>query len=104
MCIFEGCKIRPSFNTEGNKPLYCFSHMSENMINVNNKNCIHKDCKLTAIYNKSGERPIYCSKHKTNDMINVISKNCIHKDCKIRATYNKKEKGLFIVVHIKRVI
>ena len=44
-CLSEGCKIRPSFNTEGQlRGIYCATHKKEGMIDVKNKRCLSEGC------------------------------------------------------------
>ena len=38
-CIHEGCKIRPNFNIEGEKALYCSAHKKDGMVDVKHKTC-----------------------------------------------------------------
>ncbi len=41
MCIHEGCKKHPVFNTEGKtKALYCSAHKKDGMVDVKNSTCI----------------------------------------------------------------
>jgi len=45
MCKEKDCKIRPNFNIEGEKAIYCSTHKTEGMVDVKNKRCIHEGCK-----------------------------------------------------------
>ena len=57
-CIYEGCKIQPGFNKEGEtKGLYCNVHKLDGMVNVSEKRkCIIEGCtKRNPIYNIEGE-------------------------------------------------
>ena len=102
MCKEKDCKVRPSFNIEGEKPLYCSVHKKEGMVNVVSKRCIHEDCKVRPIYNIDGEKALYCSEHKKEGMVDVRNKKCIHEGCKIRPTYNiEGEKPLYCSAHKK---
>jgi hypothetical protein len=101
--LHEGCKIRASFNKEGEKkPLYCLKHKLDGMTSTITKCCIYKDCKISAAFNKEGEKsPLYCSIHKLDGMINLRSNFCICKDCIKTAVFNIKgeTKGLYCAEH-----
>jgi hypothetical protein len=91
MCRTSGCKIRPVFNIEGEKALFCFSHKSEGMVNVKHKKCIHPDCKKQPVFNIEGEfNALYCASHKLEGMVDVKHKKCIHPNCKIIPAFNLK--------------
>ena len=102
MCIHPDCKTRPSYNKEGEGPIYCAGHRQNGMVDVSSKRCIHSDCKKRPTHNKEGERPIYCSEHRKEGMMNVISKRCIHPGCKTLPNFNI-DNGLpiYCVVHRK---
>ena len=101
-CLHEGCTKKPSFNLEGEKPLYCKTHKSEAMIDVLNKKCLHKGCTKQPSYNLEGEEPLYCKAHKLEGMIDVLSKKCIHEGCTKRPNYNLEgEKSLYCLAHKK---
>jgi hypothetical protein len=91
-CIYDGCKIRPTYNYEGKSDaLYCSSHRLENMIDVKNRKCIHDGCKTIASCNYHGEKKgLYCKKHKLQGMTEIKNKLCIYPECKTRPTYNYK--------------
>ena len=76
MCKEEGCKTQPTHNVIGDtKPLFCFVHKKEGMVNVKSKSCEHPDCKIQPSYNfleKRGSR--FCKLHKQEGMINKRSK------------------------------
>ena len=60
MCIYEGCKIRPSFNNEGStKALYCSKHKIEGMVNVISPTCKNEWC-LTQVQEKYDGYCLYC--------------------------------------------
>jgi hypothetical protein len=95
-CIHEGCKIRPSYNIEGEKgAIYCSVHKKDKMIDVKSKTCIYQGCKTIPSYNIEGKKgALYCSVHKKDKMIDVKSKICIHEGCKTVPSYNNEgEKG-----------
>ena len=93
-CIFENCKIRPTYNYENKKQaIYCSQHKLENMIDVKNKTCIFENCKIQPTYNyENKKQAIYCSQHKLENMINVLHKTCIFENCKIQPIYNYENK------------
>ena len=48
MCKKDGCSIRPCFNVPNEtKPLYCFAHKDNNMVNVKDKMCLHEGSNRT---------------------------------------------------------
>ena len=66
-CAELGCKIRPTYNFEGNKPpLYCSTHgKAKGMVNVMHKRCAEKGCTKHPSCNINGSStPLYCSAHK----------------------------------------
>ena len=105
MCIYDGCKIRPNYNNEGEtKALYCSKHKKEGMVDVKNKTCIHEGCKIIPNYNNEGEtKALYCSEHKKKGMVDVKHKTCIDDGCKTRANYNNEgeTKALYCSEHKK---
>ena len=91
MCIFEGCKISPNFNYEGQtKRLYCAAHKLEGMVNVRKKKtCIYEGCEKTPCFNYKGKtQGIYCGVHKLEEMVNIKDKSCIYEGCETRPSYN----------------
>ena len=92
MCIYEGCKIRPVFNVEGQiNGLYCSKHKLEGMVDVKDKTCIYEGCKIRPYYNKKGStKALYCSKHKIEGMVDVKNKTCIHEGCKKQPVFNNE--------------
>jgi hypothetical protein len=103
MCIEDNCKIKPVFNIEGHKALYCVNHKKEGMVNVKDKTCIHEGCKTRPTYNIEGELALYCVKHKKEGMVNVISKQCIHEGCKTLPVFNieGEQNALYCSTHKK---
>ena len=83
MCIYEGCKVRPVYNTAGEtKGLYCATHKLEGMVDIKNKTCIHEGCKILPVYNTAGEsKALYCTAHKLAGMVNVKNKTCKSEWC-----------------------
>ena len=56
-CAYEGCTKFPSFNIEGEKPLYCGDHRTEGMISViKNKKCAYKGCTKFHSFNIKGKK------------------------------------------------
>jgi hypothetical protein len=103
ICIYEGCKVLPNYNNEGEKKaLYCSMHKLDGMVNVVSKTCIHEGCKIQPTYNNEGEtKALYCSTHKLDGMVNVKDKTCVHEGCKIRPNYNNEgeTKALYCSTH-----
>ena len=88
-------KKRANFNYIDEKPLYCKTCKTDDMIDVKNKKCIN--CKThQPIYNINGEAPLYCKNCKTDDMIDVKNKKCIKcnvKQCSFN--YPNEKKGIY---------
>ena len=105
MCIEIGCKTTPSFNFKNEKkPLYCYSHKKDYMINVIHPTCIHPNCNKRPCFNFANEtKALYCSAHKEHDMIDIKNKKCIHPKCNTRANFNFKNetKPLYCSNHKK---
>jgi hypothetical protein len=103
ICIDVGCKIRSSFNFEGEtKALYCVSHKLDGMVDIKNKTCIYSGCKIQPKYNLEGEsKALYCVSHKLDGMVDIKNKTCIYSGCKIQPTYNLEgeTKALYCVSH-----
>jgi hypothetical protein len=102
-CIYSGCKIRPTYNLEGEtKSLYCVSHKLDGMVDIHNKMCIYFGCKIRPTYNLEGEsKSLYCVSHKLDGMVDIHNKMCIYSGCKIQPTYNLEgeTKALYCVSH-----
>jgi len=98
MCIHPECKKIPTFNTKGEKALYCANHKMDGMVDVKNKTCITEGCRKIPHYNMESNKALYCADHKTEGMINVVSKTCLK--CKKRPTFNiEGEKALYCATH-----
>jgi hypothetical protein len=54
LCLIEGCKVSPSYNYKGEKPIYCLEHKLKDMILVKSKTCI--SCDKQPTYNYIGEK------------------------------------------------
>ena len=95
------CNKRPSFNVKGEtKPLYCFDHKKDSMIDVIHKTCL--ECDVIPSFNNQGEtKPLYCLTHKKEGMIDVKSKRCI--ECKKQPSFNNQgeTKPLYCSKHKK---
>jgi len=99
-CAEINCKIKPSYNYEGEKAKYCFEHSQKNMINVISKKCIEPNCKKIPTYNYEGEKALYCIQHSKKGMIDVANPKCIEKNCNIRPNYNYEgQKALYCLNH-----
>jgi hypothetical protein len=103
MCIYEDCKIRTNYNFDNEKkPLYCFTHKLDGMINIISKRCIYLNCKTYPSYNFDNEKKgLYCSIHKLDGMIDIKHKKCIYPNCKIRPSYNieNEKTPLYCTIH-----
>jgi hypothetical protein len=90
MCKEKGCKIRPSFNLEGQTTgIYCFTHKLEGMVDVIHKTCLSEGCNKRPNFNIEGQsNALYCATHKLEGMVDVKNKTCLSEGCKIRPTYN----------------
>jgi len=104
VCFYEGCKINRTYNFNSEeKPLYCFTHKLNGMIDVKYKKCLYEECNTYPTFNfDTEEKPLYCASHKLNGMINVKDKKCNYKECKKQPGYNfENEKNpLFCVSHM----
>jgi hypothetical protein len=89
-CQHEGCKKRPAYNYDGQKPaLYCNSHKLISMVDVSHKKCQHVGCITIPVYNYDGQKQaLYCYDHKLPDMLDIRSKRCKQEGCKTRPSYN----------------
>ena len=45
MCKEKDCIVKPTFNIEGEKALYCLTHKTDEMVDVKSKRCIYEGCK-----------------------------------------------------------
>ena len=101
MCNEIGCKVRPSFNVEGNKKaLYCVTHKKEGMVDVKSKTCLN--CKKQPVFNVEGSKTaLYCATHKKEGMVNVKDKTCL--ECNVRPVFNVEGsiKALYCATHKK---
>ena len=103
VCVEDGCKFIPGFNTEGEKkPLYCSIHKLKEMVDVKHKSCLSEGCKIRPIYNVEGQKkPLYCNIHKKNGMIDIINIQCKSDMCKKQPIYNVEgeKKALYCCKH-----
>ena len=105
ICMFEGCKVHPSFNFEGQKQrLWCASHKQAGMVNINDKPCDFDGCKKQPNYNYDGEKnAVYCVSHKLKDMIDVIHDKCGFENCTKLPSFNfEGQKQRLYCVHHKK--
>ena len=94
MCKNEGCKTRPTFNMEGKKAEYCFTHKTLDMIDVKHQTCMEPNCKTRPTFNMEGKKQgIYCFEHKKEGMIDVKNKTCAEPGCKTQPTFNMEGKN-----------
>lgn len=104
MCIYSNCQTRPCYNIESNKkPLYCFAHKTDEMIDVRHRICMFEGCKKRPQYNNVSETiGLYCLPHKHDGMVNVVDKKCVFEGCTKRPQFNEMmKKKDYIVTHIK---
>jgi hypothetical protein len=101
-CLYEGCKLRPTFNKEGDKiPLYCAKHKLDGMIGIFIRRCIYEGCKTSAYFNIEGNKiPLYCSQHKSQDMINIVAKRCKTNLCYTLVTKKYDGYCLYCYIHL----
>ena len=90
ICQGDNCKIRSSFNFEGEKQSkFCNSHKENGMIIVVSKICEYQGCKTISNFNFLGERQgKFCSKHKEDGMIDIKHKICEFIGCKSQPAFN----------------
>ena len=102
-CIYEGCKIRASFNVEGEKtPKFCSKHKLENMYDLKHYLCLFKDCKTRASCNYEGKKvPSFCSEHRLQGMINVVSTRC--KSIFLSLKKKERTKNIFITSTLSKI-
>jgi hypothetical protein len=62
-CLSEGCKIRPTYNVEGEKTaLYCSTHKKEGMVDVMSNTCLSEWC-FTRVQEKYDGYCLFCYIH-----------------------------------------
>jgi len=83
ICKNKDCDKMARFNkSTEKKPLYCFEHKLENMVNVNKKNCQSEKCKNKALYGLINKKAQYCYEHKEKNMTNLeLHNKCSILDC-----------------------
>ena len=80
------CSKRAYFNIPTEKPKFCGSCKSTEMVNVGHQECIcidketNKKCNNRALYNIPNEPPRYCKSCKSNIMICSYAKKCLFID------------------------
>jgi len=105
ICQEYSCKIRSSFNFEGEKQSkFCSTHKENGMVDINSKTCQYLGCAIRSSFNFEGKKQSkFCSKHKENGMINVevFNKTCQYTGCKTISNFNfEGEKfGKFCSIH-----
>lgn len=101
-CEFDGCMLRPSFNTIDNKKAkFCANHKTDDMVNVVSKRCKYDGCNvLNPSFDYKGGYGSFCSIHTKNGMIDVKHKTCEFENCMIQPAYDiKGGKGRFCSTH-----
>lgn len=81
------CILNPKFGYEKNKPLFCKTHSSKDMIDVRNKKCKFPGCNTQPQFGIVGEKADFCVKHKTEEMVDIRHKKCVFPECGERARY-----------------
>lgn len=92
---YKQCTTEASYGIT--KPIYCFKHKKENMINTKKGQCNIENCHKRAFFNHLGEKSgIKCYLHKDDGMINIWDKKCEIDGCKIKPSFNlpDERKGL----------
>ena len=93
------CTRQACYNIPGNKPKYCSSHKTQDMVDVIHKRCQYVDengaaCSTQPLFNFPGEKGgIRCRSHKTPGMVDVKNKTCQYVDengasCSTRPYFN----------------
>ena len=99
-CAHEGCKTRPYYGLEGQKPLYCVDHKKPDMVDVVNKTCLYEGCTKIPSYGLEGQKALYCKAHKQADMVDVGHKTCLYEGCKTIPKYGfQGQKPLYCKAH-----
>ncbi len=89
ICKGEGCKKNALYNINGEKPLFCREHKSNNMVNVKSKKCIKCNIKEVS-FGLEGDTLTHCGDCRTDIMVSK-SKKCIK--CNIKQSSYGLEKG-----------
>ena len=100
LCIYEDCKIRPTYNVEGQtNALYCVKHKLDGMISICHRTCIYVKCKIRPFYNfEEISDGLYCASHKLDGMIDVENKRCIYE--KINSCWKLNKMGIIQIQKI----
>lgn len=83
-CKGEGCKKLPSFGLPGDRPSYCASHKTSEMVDVKNRRCEFAGCLKAPNFSHRGTMPKYCHTHKTPGMVNCKGPFCVVENCEHR--------------------
>lgn len=97
--------VRAHYNQNyGDDPLYCRTHMSDDMVDVLSRTCQKENCKKQPRYNYEGQTiGIYCKTHIEKNMIHIGLK-CEEEGCYTQPTYNYDghKGGKYCVKHAKQ--
>ena len=97
-CKNVDCKTTASYGYDTKKPLYCYGHKKEDMIDVINTRCQTKDCNsVNPSYGKPGCQRTHCAKHRQIGMIRRPRGKC--KKCKNIALYGKNNTPNHCEIH-----
>jgi len=88
-CLDPECSKIASFAPSDQKPLYCKSHIPEDMVcaNVVSKRCEHPGCDTIASYGFPNGSKVRCVSHALDGMTDIINKRCEHTGCDTRPNY-----------------
>ncbi|CAM9135556.1 unnamed protein product [Sphacelaria rigidula] len=80
-CEFDGCSLRPTFGTRGDKKTRCKEHKEDGM--YFRKLCDHADgCELSASYGLPGEVATRCLRHREEGyVLRVVETKCAMACC-----------------------
>eukprot|EP00752_Nemacystus_decipiens_P012619 g11175.t1 len=83
-CGKEGCKLRPTFGTEGTRlAQFCKSHKPEGFVNVLCKRCDVEGCKHQPSFGMPGAKPVRCATHRSDGMVNLAAPKCVSPGCRV---------------------
>ena len=103
-CGDPECNKQASFGSEPKKPLFCFEHKRDEMVNVCNKMCEHEGCMKTPKFGLIEKRPTHCKEHSSSNMVDVAHKLCETDGCEKRASYGfESQRPLYCAKHAKEV-
>jgi len=87
-CAHYPCRKTPSYNFEGESPLYCTGHAKKGMIYLKGKLCRYEGCPRFPTHNFENVTPIVCSLHIENGMVDTKHGKCTTEGCRKSPSYN----------------